>query len=148
KADDPHGVGHPVEADVHEPLVPVGLVVGQGLPIQIKRRAAEASIPAEVGRQGHGAMLAMAVSASGTGGEYHAGMDSHAAKLLEELQAFIAKYPRQGRTYGQFWEEFHAHARQIQGLVNTAEADPEVVARYVDLLDGAHDAFGCPPGHE
>lgn len=75
-------------------------------------------------------------------------MPRDTSALLDHLQTFVSGYSREGRTYGQFWEEFERQAAELEAIVHAQDAGPDLVARYYDLLDGAHDAYGYAPGRE
>lgn len=83
-----------------------------------------------------------------TGRRYPSPMTRDTSALLDHLQAFVSGYPRVGRTYGQFWEEFGLQAAELEAIVHAQDANAQVVERYYDLVDAAHDAYGCAPGRE
>lgn len=63
---------------------------------------------------------------------------------LDDLEALVVRYSRAGKTYGQFWDEFHEAAGDLEKLAFTRD-DNELSDRYFDILDGAHEGYGGPP---
>lgn len=66
------------------------------------------------------------------------------AKRLSDLTAFVTSYPRAGKTYRQFWDDFDEAEKVIAGEARAEDADEELVAAYFEIVDTAHEAFGGP----
>lgn len=66
-------------------------------------------------------------------------------KRLKELDEFVMNYQRAGKTYGQFWDDFHEAGKVIEAQARADDADEDLVEAYFEIVDGAHEAFGGPP---
>ena len=66
-------------------------------------------------------------------------------RRLDDLDAFLMTYKRAGKTYGQFWDEFHKRAGDLRALAFAESADPALSQLYLEILDSAHEGYGGPP---
>ena len=70
--------------------------------------------------------------------------DEH-ARRLDVLDAYVLNFERRGKNRRQFWERFGDIAGELEQLVFTDGAEPELSERYCEILANADGAgFACP----
>lgn len=74
-------------------------------------------------------------------------MTPEQASRLAELDDFVTRYARAGKTRRQFWAEFDALAGDLGTLAFADAASPELREHYCEVLANADDAgFAGPEG--
>lgn len=69
------------------------------------------------------------------------------SRLLDALEAFVINYPRAGRTRRQFWDEYGGLEDPLVAAAEAAD-DDEMRNRLGEIMDDAHEGYGCPPEQE
>lgn len=75
-------------------------------------------------------------------------MTPEQSSQLDALESFVVTYQRAGRTRRQFWDEFIVASGDFERLAFGDDADGDLSNRYFEILDFAHECYGCSPERE